>query len=283
MAAPRPRSFPCPAGTATPVPPSPPAWPSASSAPRSSAICSTPRSKATDDGRLAWLSVGTTLALIGLTLTLFALPSLFPDGGPVDQSADASAARYLIWHLALLAAAGDRARRLGTELRSLLIFGGLGALLLAWAAVASAPFGDLASDDGFSPTMRALVALIVIAQAGVAVLWWRRAGGAMSWGDMCVLALMGLSALDAFAYMCLAPRLFEGSWWASLALRAGQFAIPAVGLLIGFIAVAEKLREFEDELTANLVAERERARAARGARDVRRRSAASASAPACSA
>ena len=58
-----------------------------------------------------------------------------------------------------------------------------------------------------------------------------------------------------------ASQLFEGSWWASLALRAGQFAIPAVGLLIGFIAVAEKLREFEDELTANLVAERERARA----------------------
>ena len=54
--------------------------------------------------------------------------------------------------------------------------------------------------------------------------------------------------------------------------RAGQFAVPAVGLLFGFIAVAEKLREFEDELTANLVAERERARASAGARrDTRRR------------
>ena len=94
------------------------------------------------------------------------------------------------------------------------------------------------------------------------------------------MAMMGLSALDAFAYV-VAPQAFEGAWWASLALRAGQFAVPAVGLLIGFIAVAEKLREFEDELTANLVAERERARAAAGARDVRRRSAASASARGC--
>jgi EAL domain-containing protein (putative c-di-GMP-specific phosphodiesterase class I) len=108
--------------------------------------------------------------------------------------------------------------------------------------------------------MRVLVALIVVAQAGVAVTWWRRAGGAPSWGDMCVLALMALSTLDAFAYVW-ASGLFEGSWWASLALRAGQFAVPAVGLLIGFIAVAEKLREFEDELAQSLVAERERARA----------------------
>ena len=47
---------------------------------------------------------------------------------------------------------------------------------------------------------------------------------------------------------CPRRETFAGAWWASLALRAGQFAVPAVGLLIGFIAVAEKLREFEEEL-----------------------------------
>ena len=131
--------------------------------------------------------------------------------------------------------------------------------------------------------MRALVALIVIAQAAVVVLWWRRTGGAPSWGDMCVLALMVLSALDAFAYIVARRRLFAGAWWASLALRAGQFAVPAVGLLIGFIAVAEKLREFEDELTAE-PRRRARARArARGARSRSTASGASASRRACSA
>jgi EAL domain-containing protein (putative c-di-GMP-specific phosphodiesterase class I) len=205
------------------------------------------------------MSVGTTLALVGLVLTLLSQPSLFPDGSPVTMSEDASAARYLLWHVALLAAAAFALAGLEPKLRSQLIFGGLGALLLAWAAVVSTPLGDLASSEGFSPTMRALVAVIVAAQAGVAVLWWRRAGGAVPWGDMCVLALLALSALDAFAYV-IAPQAFEGAWWASLALRAGQFAVPAVGLLVGFIAVAEKLRDFEDELTANLVAERERAR-----------------------
>jgi EAL domain-containing protein (putative c-di-GMP-specific phosphodiesterase class I) len=217
--------------------------------------------KAADDPRLAWLSVGTTLALIGLLLTLFALPSLFGGGGPVSQTADAGAARYLVWHAALIAAVAIALAGLEPKLRSLLLFGGLGALLLAWAAVASTPFGDLASDEGYSPAMRALVALIVAAQAGVAIAWWRRAAGAVSWADMCVLALMALSALDAFAFL-VASEPFANAWWASLALRAGQFAVPAVGLLIGFIAVAEKLREFEDELAANLVAERERAAAA---------------------
>jgi EAL domain-containing protein (putative c-di-GMP-specific phosphodiesterase class I) len=217
--------------------------------------------RATDDPRLAWLSVATTLALLGLLLTLLALPSLFADGGPVSQSADAGAARYLIWHAALLAAVVLALLGAEPTLRSLLIFGGLGALLLAWAAVASSPFGDLASSDGYSVAMRALVALIAFAQAGVAVVWWRRASGALSWADMCVLALLALTTLDGFAFL-VASEPYAGAWWASIALRAGQFAVPAVGLLIGFIAVAEKLREFEDELAANLVAERERAAAA---------------------
>lgn len=216
--------------------------------------------KTLDDRCMRWLSIGTTIAFAGLIMSLMALPSVFSGGGPVDSSADSAAGRYLVWHAFLIAAAGLALAGVSASNRNLLIFGGLGALLLAWAAVASSPFGDLANGDGFSPTMRALVGLIVIAQAGVAVAWWRRAGGAVSWGDMCILALMALSALDAFAYLW-ASGLFEGSWWASLALRAGQFAIPSVGLLIGFIAVAEKLREFEDELAANLVAERERARA----------------------
>src|SRR3954469_16469972 len=212
------------------------------------------------DPRLASVALGTTVALLGLITTLLALPSVFPHGGPVSQSADSAAARYVIWHVALFSAVGLALAGVRPAPRSLLIFGGLGALLLAWAAVAPSPLGHLTSGDGFSPTMRAIVALIVVAQAGVAVLWWRRAGGVGSWGDMCVLALMGLSAADAFAYVW-ASGLFAGSWWASLALRAGQFAVPAVGLLIGFIAVAEKLQEFESELAANLVAERERARA----------------------
>src|SRR4051812_5541754 len=137
--------------------------------------------KANADPRMAWLSIGTTIAMLGLISTLLALPSVFPDGGPVSQTEDAAAARYLIWHAALIAAGVFALAGLRASLPALLIFGGLGALLLAWAAVASAPLGDLASGEGFSPTMRALVALVVVAQAGVVGVWWRRAGGVVSW------------------------------------------------------------------------------------------------------
>src|SRR6478609_1146921 len=84
--------------------------------------------RGTGDERLAWLSVGTTLALVGLIMTLVALPSLFPDGGPVRQTDDANAARYLIWH-ALLAGSGIIALAgVNPSLRHLVVFGGLGAL-----------------------------------------------------------------------------------------------------------------------------------------------------------
>jgi len=75
---------------------------------------------------------------------------------------------------------------------------------------------------------------------------------------MCVICLMVLSGLDALAYV-FADQSYEGAWWASLTLRAGQFAIPAVGLVIGFIAVADRLRELQSELGRGLDVERERA------------------------
>jgi hypothetical protein len=78
--------------------------------------------KATDDPRMAWLSAGTTVAFIGLLGTLLALPSLFPDGGPVNQSADSAAARYLIWHVALVACAVFALVGAKASVKALLIF-----------------------------------------------------------------------------------------------------------------------------------------------------------------
>jgi EAL domain-containing protein (putative c-di-GMP-specific phosphodiesterase class I) len=215
--------------------------------------------KATDDGRLVWMSAGVTVALVALITSLVASPALFPDGGPVTQNGDAASTRYLIMHLALVVAGAFAIAGASPRPRSLLLFGGLGFLLLAWAAVDSSPVGGVPTPDGIGLGARTALALVVLAQLGVGLLWWRRASGAPSWVEMCVLATMALGTLDMLAYAS-APETFAGAWWASLALRAGQFAVPAVGLLIGFIAVAEKLREFQDELTQNLVAERERAR-----------------------
>jgi EAL domain-containing protein (putative c-di-GMP-specific phosphodiesterase class I) len=197
-----------------------------------------------------------TVALAGLVCSVLASRALFPDGGLIAQDPDAGAARYLVWHAALVAA-GALALVAAARPRALLAFAGAGLALLALTAL-TGPL-DLSGPDGYTPLLRTLVAALVLAQAAVGAGWWRRARGALSWVELCVLCGMGLAALDTLAY-AIATRPFAGLWWASLALRAGQFAIPAVGLLVGFIALADRLRDFEDELAESLASERERAR-----------------------
>jgi EAL domain-containing protein (putative c-di-GMP-specific phosphodiesterase class I) len=216
--------------------------------------------RAVSDVRLLWMSAGVTVAFAGLVATLLGQPTISPHGGPISQGEDAMAARYVLWHLALLAAgiiafAGVRARP-----RELIAFGAGAIALLLWASLADAPLGDLAAaDGGYHTIVRLVVGLIAFAQLAVAVAWWRRAQGAPTWGEICVIALMTLSGLDALAYL-FASQAYEGAWWASLTLRAGQFAIPAVGLVLGFIAFADRLHDLQAELGRGLDAERERAR-----------------------
>jgi EAL domain-containing protein (putative c-di-GMP-specific phosphodiesterase class I) len=212
------------------------------------------------DTRLLWMSAGVTVAFAGLVSSLLGQPTISPHGGPISQGEDAMVARYVLWHAALLSAgiiavAGVRARP-----RELVAFGAGGIALLLWASLSDAPLGDLAAaDGGYHAAVRIVIGLIALAQLAVAVAWWRRAGGAPTWGEMCVIALMTLSGLDAVAYL-FATQAYEGAWWASLTLRAAQFAVPAVGLVIGFIAVADRLRDLQDEIGRGLEAERERAR-----------------------
>jgi EAL domain-containing protein (putative c-di-GMP-specific phosphodiesterase class I) len=211
------------------------------------------------DPRLLWISAGVTVAFAGLVATLLSQPTISPHDGPFSQGEDAMAARYVIWHAALLIAGAIAVASVRARPRELFAFGAGGVALLLWASLASAPLGDLAAPDGsYHATVRTIVGLIALAQVGVAVAWWRRAEGAPTWGEMCVIALMGLSGLDALAYL-FASQPYDGAWWASLTLRAGQFAVPAVGLVIGFIAVADRLRDLQDELGRGLAAERERA------------------------
>jgi EAL domain-containing protein (putative c-di-GMP-specific phosphodiesterase class I) len=210
------------------------------------------------DPRLMWISAGVTVAFVGLVTTLLGQPTISPQG-PISQAEDALAARFVIWHLALLAAGAIAVSAVRTRPRELVAFGAGGVALLLWASLADAPLGDLAAPDGtYHATVRTVVGLIALGQIAVAVSWWRRAEAAPTWGEMCVICLMVLSGLDALAYL-FASQAYEGAWWASLTLRAGQFAVPAVGLVIGFIAVADRLRDLQNELGRGLEAERERA------------------------
>jgi EAL domain-containing protein (putative c-di-GMP-specific phosphodiesterase class I) len=216
--------------------------------------------RAVDDSRLLWMSAGVTVAFAGLLLDVFGQPTILADSGPVEQGADNSAARFLIWHVALLTAGGLGLANVRARPRELLAFGAAGIAMLAYASLSATPFGDLVAADGaYHPAMRTFVGVLALAQLAVAAAWWRRSEGAPTWGEVCVISLMLLSGLDALAYL-FASEPYAGAWWASLTLRAGQFAVPAVGLVIGFIAVADRLRELQDELSQGLEVELERAR-----------------------
>jgi EAL domain-containing protein (putative c-di-GMP-specific phosphodiesterase class I) len=228
--------------------------------------------RAAGDPRLAWICAGVTVAFAGLVCSLLASYALFPGGGLVTQDGDAGVARYLVWHAAIVVT-GALALLTAPRAGAVVAFGAAALGLLVLTAVTS-PFDGFIDIGGYTGVTRVALAALVIGQAAVAFTWWRRANGGVSWVELCVLALMGLSALDAFAF-AFASQTYSDAWWASLALRAGQFAVPAVGLLLGFIAVADRVRDFEDELLGNLQAERERARAHEELRSLDRRRAAS--------
>jgi EAL domain-containing protein (putative c-di-GMP-specific phosphodiesterase class I) len=216
--------------------------------------------RAVSDARLLWMSAGVTIAFVGLVTNLLGQRSIFLTGGPIEQGVDATAARYLIWHVALLVAGVLAVLRVRARPREVFAFGAAGVAMLFYASLASTPLGDLASSTGgYHAGVRAAVAIIAVGQLAVAAAWWYRARGGPTWAEVCVIALIALSGLDALSYL-FATQPYENAWWASLTLRAGQFAVPAVGLVIGFIAVADRLRELQEELAAGLDVERERAR-----------------------
>ena len=103
-----------------------------------------------------------------------------------------------------------------------------------------------------------MVGVLVLVQVVTAAAWWNEERRATTWGALCMIAMLWLSAGDALFYL-FATQPYEGSWWASIALRGGQFAVPAVGLVIGFVGFAEKLRELQNQIEANFHAEGEKA------------------------
>jgi EAL domain-containing protein (putative c-di-GMP-specific phosphodiesterase class I) len=215
--------------------------------------------RAVADCRLRWMAAGCAVACLGLLVSMLGERTLFPGGSPVSEGADALTARYLTWHALLAAAAVLAVAGVRPTRERILNYLAASVALLAWTSVSGAPFGDLVSgDSGYGVAVKVAVVLLVLTTAGAAATWWRAEGGAPTWGTMCMLAALGLSAVDALSYL-FATEPFADAWWASLTLRAGQFAVPAVGLVVGFVGLADKLRDLQDQIQANFQAESERA------------------------
>ena len=215
--------------------------------------------RAVEDARLRWMAAGTALACLGLVISLAGQATVFPDSGPVSRTLDAGPARYAVWHAALAVAAVLAVAGAAPTRPRMLAFLAVFTSLLLWTAFADQPFGDLVGDDGgYAPAVKVAIAALILVQAGAAAVWFRQEDRSPSWGAMCMIAALVLSAGDGLAYL-FATEPYTGAWWASLTLRAGQFAIPAVGLMLGFVGLADKLRELQQEIESNFLAENERA------------------------
>jgi EAL domain-containing protein (putative c-di-GMP-specific phosphodiesterase class I) len=215
--------------------------------------------RAVEDVRLRWMAAGVTVACVGLLLTIAGQSTVFTGGTPVNRSLDAGAARYVLWHAALAAAAIFAVRRVAPTRGRVIAFFAISFVLLAWACIADTPFGDLVSSNGtYHAALKVVVGVLVLVQALTAAAWWKDEGRRPHWGALCMLALLALSAADNFFFL-LATEPYKGAWWASIALRGGQFLIPTVGVVLGFVGMADKVREFQQEVEANFRAESERA------------------------
>jgi EAL domain-containing protein (putative c-di-GMP-specific phosphodiesterase class I) len=215
--------------------------------------------RAVQDDRLRWMAAGVTIACAGLLATIAGQATIFPNGTPVNRSPDAGAARYLVWHASLASAAVLAVMGARPTRHRLAAFLGVSAALLAWSCIGEQPLGDLATSTGtYNAELKLLVGVCVVVQGGTAAAWWNLERRNTPWGAMCMIALLWLSAADSLFYL-VATQPYEGSWWASIALRGGQFAVPAVGLVLGFVGFADKMRELQLEIEANFLAEGERA------------------------
>jgi EAL domain-containing protein (putative c-di-GMP-specific phosphodiesterase class I) len=215
--------------------------------------------RAIRDPRLLWMAAGAGIACLGLLVNVLGQPTIFPTTEPVAQTADAMSARYLVWHTGLAAAAFLAVAGVRPTRRNLTLLVVPLALALLWCSLWDEPLGDLVNvRNEYGAAVKVATAAVVLATLAAATAWWRQEGRVPAWGAMCMIAALYLSAADAIAYT-FASHAYSDAWWASTTLRAGQFAVPAVGLVIGFVGLADKLREFQEEIESNFAAESERA------------------------
>ncbi|HVQ87881.1 MAG TPA: GAF domain-containing SpoIIE family protein phosphatase [Actinomycetes bacterium] len=198
------------------------------------------RADADADDALRWFSCGLGLAVAALFLQLMSFPAIVGDHGPLGTSNQGSAWLYLLFHLALVAAAFAAAARV--NIRWCKPFVVIGALLVSAAALSFVPPTVLITTDAeFTETLTAIQFGIAAAMAFALGLWVWRTGNHASplqgWVGVSLLLLTYETVLNAVS-----DRRFDADWWSSLTMRAAAFAVLAVGSIL---AITHQLRRFE--------------------------------------
>lgn len=210
------------------------------------------RARICDDERLRWLGAGYALAGTAALLQALTLPG-FAQADPFGTSANGAAALYLVWHatiptFALLAVTRPRA----IAARRVLVGAVLCALALsAWEPTALSLPTLVASQGAFTAPYRAVVGLLTFYAAAVAGAWTVAAGRHPTWPEAWITVSLVVLTFD-LALGAAALSFFGAAWWASAALRAATFAVPAGGLLTEFVRLFEALRRHERSLAEHV-------------------------------
>lgn len=205
------------------------------------------RARAERDQAVAWFGSGLVVAWTAMVLQLISFPAVAEGGGIFSTSDESSAALYLLFHLALAAAAVAGALDAPPAWR--LPATGAGVLLSFLLAIDVIPLPALIlADATFTGVLVAMEYALAVVIGLAAVIWVRRVGRAAPAIRGWVGVGLSLSVYDVLLNAFAAER-FSAVWWASLSLRVATYAVLALGAVVTLLV---RLRETESYTRSEL-------------------------------
>lgn len=165
---------------------------------------------------------------------------------------------YLAWHLVLAGAVFVAIRRDRMARRWWEAAVGTGiALLLIAVATGTLPLTALVdSAVRFTPLSLSATAVTAVITGAAAILWLRATAPRPSWTEAWVIASLLLATADLIVALFAQAR-FGTAWWASQLLRLAVFAVPGIGIVVGFHRLYRQLDGYTEALRQESAGRRE--------------------------
>lgn len=203
------------------------------------------RAAATEDDAQRWMAWAYGLTGIAMGIQILGFPTIAPDGGILGTTSTGAAALYVLWHVIIdgfaILATQPRTRTSRAARRAAVF---VAAASIGYCAWGGSPLPILIeSDGGYSPLLETSLGVVAVLSLAATVLWTRRAGKRAVWTHAWVGSSLAFGFWD-IAMHTFAQERFTVFWWSSLAMRLAQFAVLAVGLLIGLVGLLRRTTEF---------------------------------------
>ncbi len=179
------------------------------------------------EAAVRWAGGGLAVCFTALTLQYISFPTVSSGGGPLRTDVQSSAALYLLFHLALYAAAAAGAAQAPTTwVRSFVVTGCVLSFALAGNLV---PLPLLIVDSIlFTPLLTAVEIALAVLGGFATLAWAARAGQSTTPLAGWFAVALALSVADVVLNAATGSR-FDPVWWSSLSLRVATFTVLAFG------------------------------------------------------